>query len=66
MTATPTLPPARVIELWNQVAEDTGGLTTTLLRFAQLLLAEADSGAARNGATDPLGLTRKSSEVRRG
>lgn len=42
------VPPARVIALWNEVAEDTGTLEMTLLRFADLLLAEA--GASRPSA----------------
>lgn len=37
---TPTLPPADVIRLWNQVAEDSGDLATTLCRFSELLLSE--------------------------
>lgn len=54
MTAAPspfTLPPARVIALWNTVAEDTGTLDTTLLKFADLLLAEAQAAQTSPHAT---------------
>ncbi len=37
----PTIPPARVIELWDSVAEANLTLRDTLLEFARLILAEA-------------------------
>ncbi|MGH9475068.1 MAG: hypothetical protein ACRD1C_01920 [Terriglobales bacterium] len=37
------IPPARVIFLWNSVAENTGNLEQTLLKFADVLLQEAQS-----------------------
>lgn len=40
--AAPTLPPAVVIGLWNQVTEDTGKLEQTQLRFAAPSLHDAD------------------------
>lgn len=51
MTVAPIslLPPDRVIAIWNRVAEDTGSLEQTLLRFAAELLAAAE--AARAGGT---------------
>lgn len=58
MTAPLTIPPARVIELWNIVAEDTGTLTQTLVKFSGLLLAEASTAkisckAAPDAAISP-------------
>jgi len=48
MTATRTLPPPLVVELWNRVAEDQGTLPETLCKFAALILE-----AARNHPAIP-------------
>lgn len=40
------VPPDQVIEIWNRVAEDSGTLEATILRFSRLLLIEAQQRPA--------------------